>query len=303
MIPNLSNLVNVAAPGAKRRAVLVPVAREQATATPRMACLQVVDKAACRAAFGLVLAEKARGALVMQADSEADAERLHDAELAGQVAPVVYVLRDRSALLDTKPVRLVKQMVATLASALGSSVLEDGGDLGLTVTLTEQYVTKNYAFHRDAELSDPMLQKAVGGAGDFFPFTVVLYLMDEDARGEVPPGQGSTLYNLHQCQGAGPEVKVAACPLANGSMSIFPAADYHAVGPNPGIQRAAIVYKAVLFRSDAVSTRSTETWWEAMSASIAQLSPADFLRLDPPVVLDLCDVLRDATAAHERAGS
>jgi hypothetical protein len=301
MIPNLSNLVNVAAP--KRRAVLVPVAREQATATPRMACLQVVDKAACRAAFDLVLAEKARGALVMQADSEADAERLREAELAGQVAPVVYVLRDRSALLDTKPVRLVKEMVAALANALGSSVLEDGGDLGLTVTLTEQYVTKNYAFHRDAELSDPRLREAVGGADDFFPFTVVLYLMDEDARGEVPAGQGSTLYNLHQCQGAGPEVKVAACPLANGSMSIFPAADYHAVGPNPGIQRAAIVYKAVLFRSDAVSTRSTETWWEAMSAAITQLSPADFLRLDPPVVLDLCDVLRDATAAHERARS
>lgn len=298
MIPNLSSL-NVAAP--KRRAVLVPVAREQATAAPRMACLQIVDKAACRAAFELVLAEKASGAVVMQADSEADAERLREAELAGQVAPVVYVLQDRSALLDTKPVRLVKQMVATLAGALGSGVLEDGGDLGLTVTLTEQYVTKNYAFHRDAELSDPMLREAVGGAGDFFPFTVVLYLMNEDGRGEVPPGQGSTLYNLHQCQGAGPEVRVAACPLANGALSIFPAADYHAVGPNPGIRRAAIVYKAVLFRSDAASMRPTETWWAAMSAAIAQLSPADFLQLDPPVVLDLCDVLRDANAAHERA--
>lgn len=300
MFPDLSRL-DVAAPVAKRRAVLVPVSLEQATSTPRMACLQVVDKAACGAAFELVLAEKERGALVMQADSEADAERLREAELAGQVAPVVYALRDTSALMNTKPVRLVKTMVTELANALGSRVLEDGGDLGLTVTLTESYITKHYMFHKDAELSDPKLREAVAGAGDFFPITIVLYLVDEDAQGEIPPGQGSTLYNLHQCQGAGAEVKVAACPLANGSMSIFPAADYHAVGPNPGVERAAIVYKAVFFRSDAASMRSTEAWWGDVSAAIKGLGSADLLRLDPPVVLDLCDVLRDAAAAHQRA--
>lgn len=292
---------------AKKRIALVPVAAPPKPV--KMVCLQVNDPVMLD---GVSLIMKAWKASAEDEDvryqyDDQDQARVQEArrKLGEEPkAPLLITKEPLVALVQGQKEQLVS-IVATVAQLMGNGVQvfdDPVGNMGFTTTFTRHYHEEGtYDFHTDTSPSDTSeetkdLTKRFGSK-DWLQLTLVHYLVDpmNEAMAIKRPGQGSTLYNPQACPTIHENSQVHYCPLRNGSISIFDGSGHHAVGPNYGVERGAVVYKAVLFKPDAsIRAWSRDQWWDSVNTQIKWMvaKPGSVISVCPPLITRLCDALK-----------
>ena len=284
--------------GGKKRITLQPVARED---RPRLLCLQISDADLLNAALlayqqMLQQVEQRQPTLEdFQLTNEEDAKRVAEELRQGKDVSAVRLVRLPEGTVDrSEPFKAVLAgIVKGYATALACAVFDEMRGLGFATTFLNYYDGDggNYNFHVDMETNDLELEGAIGSK-DWLMLTLVCYLLD-DSDGDAPAGQGSTLYNLVNCAEANPETRTAYCPLRNGLITVFAGTDHHSVGPNFGVKRGTVIYKAVLYTPGAKErVSSIQAWWDKVDrvAGHIERGAPPFKRV-PWQTIKLCDAL------------
>ena len=283
--------------------------REQLVNAPWMLCLQdkdapSLDAARQAKAFLKQYREGFTGAM-KQFDDQADYDRYTAAVAEGKRVPVVtaYKRQILRPILDS--LNIVKErllgLLKSVAAELGAHIWygnphRRGNNMGLEVTYTSEYGEPDYfPFHTDMPESG-VRAHLPSNVGDWTFLTMVYYLLDEDgealAKGRT--GHGSTVYNLQQKHMPDDDTRVAFCPLLNGSITIFNGSKFHAVGPNSGIERGAVVLKAVLYKKTQYRSWTHAEWWRRAQASMLRLAcaPGSGFGHNKHAEQQLCTLLR-----------
>ena len=134
---------------------------------------------------------------------------------------------------------------------------KDGHDgLGYNLTLTERYGGEGVP-HRFHQTIDPERMRRFLPSttrDNWFVMTLVYYCTSQIREATADAvGQNSTLVNMDHDAGENPkeDTQVAFCPMRNGLITILDGSRWHAVGPNYGVPRAAVVLRCVLYKPDA----------------------------------------------------
>lgn len=300
---------------------LVDSARENVVTAlanaPAMLCLQDNRASSLNAALQVLTYLKAhrddgqRNGAPNQYDDEADMRRWEAAAAQGQRLPVVTAFRN--SLLA--PIRLhvdqvkarLRYISSHLASELGASCwlgnpAHPRNNLGWAVSYTDRYgEPDHFNFHTDMP---PGGRRAhlPAGAADWAMLTMVYYILDSEAEELTKDrmGQGSTLYNLQGAAHADANTNVAFCPLKNGSIAVFDGTKYHAVGPNYGVGRGAVIHKCVLHKPMNTSRQWThDVWWKEIQKVLLRMtcSGTEGFGVIPNGQAMLCDTLRPPSGA------
>ena len=289
--------------------------RKQLVNAPWMLCLQDKDASSLDAARQVVaFLKKHRTGFPgtrSQFDDKADYDRHTAAVAAGKRVPVVTFYKPESLLLIDNPLNIVKQRLIRLLKSVATDLsaliwvgkpAEPGNVTGFGVTYTSEYGEPDYfPFHTDMRESGARAHLPPK-VGDWFFLTMVYYLLDEDgeALAKDRTGHGSTLYNLQQKPMPDRDTRVAFCPLMNGSITIFNGSKFHAVGPNFGIERGAVVLKAVLYKPTPHRSWTHAQWWRRAQASMLQLAcaPGSGFGHKKHAEQQLCTLLEPTVAAR-----
>ena len=180
--------------------------------------------------------------------------------------------------------------------------------MGFTTTFTRDYHNQGstYAFHTDTDERE-FDTALIGGSKDWIQLTLLYYLVDpaHESLAASRPGQGSTLYNPQDCETVHEQSQVRYCPLRNGAIAIFDGGMHHAVGPNYGVERGAVVYKAVLFKPEHTTERgwSRQQWWDNVMPAILEIAAqARDVAAVPLETIRLCDALREPDIPGQNVG-
>jgi len=281
---------------------------------PSMMCLQDADAHTLRhAAAAVVLLRnlKTRPQVAFQYDNPKDEARCL---ACGMPAPKAFysdAFREGETLsLEVVQSRLCS-MMAMAAARMGVQVYDArkrkdprGDDnMGFLATLTEYYGCsgmKDFQFHFDTMVDDD--PRRPPDCKNYLQVTIVYYLIDPSKEEEAlrRPGQGSTLYNLEDVPACTPETEVAYAPLRNGRITLLDGSRFHAVGPNFGLERGAVLYKCFLYTSDTERQQSREAWWHRLQSTLLDMAadPAWQLQVAPPRIMKLSDALRPPRARN-----
>ena len=262
---------------------------EQLVNAPWMLCLQDKDDASLAAARRVkaFLKQYRTGyaGTRQQFDDKADQDRYNAAVAAGKRVAVVTLYKPQILRYIEPPLALVRQRLARLMDRVATDLdahiwtgnpNHPRNNMGFEVTYTSEYGEADYfPFHTDMKESGEPAHLPQN-VGDWIFLTMVYYLLDADAEALAREriGHGSTLYNLSQTPRPDDDTRVAFCPLANGAITIFNGSKYHAVGPNFGIERGAVVLKIVLYKRTPYRVWTHDQWWQRVQASILRLACA-----------------------------
>ena len=258
---------------------------------PAMLCLQDKRASSLQAALRVLAYLKehrddgAGGGVSNQYDNKQDMERWEAAKERGEVLPVVAAFNNRMMAPMNAPLYKVYNRLYYLswylARELGAQrffghARTRDNNLGLTVTYTDQYGTpdSDFDFHTDMP-PQGVRQHLPEYAQDWAMLTMVYYLLDSDAEEQTKhrTGQGSTLYNLQGTKRGDANTEVAFCPLKNGSITVFDGTKWHAVGPNYGIGRGAVIHKCVLHKPwNRTRQWSHGEWWRKIQQALLRMT-------------------------------
>lgn len=282
--------------------------REQLVNAPWMLCLQDKDASSLDAARQVkaFLKQYREGfGTRRQFDDEADYARYNAVKAAGKRVPVVTAytpeilrfIRNPLVIVQQRLLRLLKTVATDLSAGIwGGTRAHPRNNMGFVVTYTSEYgEPDHFPFHTDMAESG-VCAHLPPNVGDWLFLTMVYYLLDEDgeALAKDRAGHGSTLYNLQQKTMPDDDTRVAFCPLMNGSITIFSGSKFHAVGPNFGIERGAVVLKAVLYKPTPHRSWTHAQWWQRAQASMLQLAcaPSSGFGHNKHAEQQLCTLLR-----------
>lgn len=258
---------------------------------PAMLCLQDKRASSLQAALRVLVYLKehrndgANRGVSNQYDNKQDMERWEEAKRQGVVLPVVAAFNNHLMAPMNEPLYKVYNRLYYLsyyvARELGAQRFfgragTQDNNLGLTVTYTDKYGTpdSNFDFHTDMP-PQGVRQHLPEYAQDWAMLTMVYYILDSDAEEQTKhrTGQGSTLYNLQGTQRGDANTEVAFCPLKNGSITVFDGTKWHAVGPNYGIGRGAVIHKCVLHKPwNARRQWSHGEWWRKIQQALLKMT-------------------------------
>lgn len=280
---------------------------------PAMLCLQDENSAslvAARTTLSMMKDDVGNNKGVLnQFDDMQDHARYKAALAAGKLPAKI------SAFLKTeardKILEPIKERLRTISSSvardLGASIWEGNekdplNNMGFVTTYTDRYdEVKHYKFHQD--IMETGHKRFLPNSADWIMLTMVYYLLDQAGEEATRPrvGQGSTLYNLNDVAKADADTQVAYCPLQNGSITIFDGSRWHAVGPNYGIGRGAVIHKVVLYKPGAPQRAwSRGQWWQRAQQSMLRLAcdPANSFSTTQHGTTDLCVALKPPNDAE-----
>ena len=280
---------------------------------PAMLCLQDKNSASLAAARTTLSVMKDdvgnNKALRPQFDSMQDEVRYNAALRAGESPARVSEFSKTEA--RDKILEPIKERLRTISSSvardLGASIWEGNekdpqNNMGFVTTYTDKYdEVEHYKFHQDITETGP--RRFLPNSADWIMLTMVYYLLDQAGEEATRPrvGQGSTLYNLNDVERADADTQVAYCPLQNGSITIFDGSRWHAVGPNYGIGRGAVIHKVVLYKPGAPQRAwSRKQWWQRAQQSMLRLAcdPASSFSTTQHGKTDLCVALKPPNDAE-----
>ena len=243
-------------------------------------------------------------------DDKEDEQR-YKAAIAEGKQPSRVTLFQPSLVYRHHGVRVVKDrlivLVHNVALALkakvwiGDDALQRAQGMGWSISYNDKYGTEidNYRFHQDAPETHPSFENVMPRNSGWIMLTLVYYLLDptDEPTAAQRVGQGSTLYNFQGTKEPNGDTPVAFCKLANGSISILDSSRWHAVGPNYGIGRGAVVLKVVLYKPLFPIIEkywSHEEWWTRAQAAMLRLAcdPRNGFGLMPHGQASLCDVVQ-----------
>jgi hypothetical protein len=263
--------------------ILIPIEKH-------MCCVQVTDTNELKAAHSALeqwSAYSKETKLVPQHDNEEDHMK-HESEeeqLSGEAkeklikekgvnySPLPYAIpKDAS---PTDPVLLHKKRLIFIVGEIAKILEATVHTVEFATTITKTQGTNNYKFHQDLTHDSKI---AIGNdlkTNDFIQLTLVYYLVAESdkeaAENSTKVGQGSTLYKGKNNGRLLLDGKVSHCALRNGSISVFDGSHYHAVGPNFGVERGAVVYKVVLHGCSC----PPNGWWKAVECALNTVVESD----------------------------
>lgn len=262
------------------------------TRAPDMLCLKDTRASSLRAGQQVLdylkehrLDGRSAGA-VNQYDDAADMRRWEEAERRGVILPVVTAFKSVLTAPIENQLNQVKDRLSFLSLRLASELqasrflgnpLNRENNLGWTVTYTDRYGDpSNFYFHTDMPPQGRRVHLPPGAmGGDWAMVTMVYYILDPQAEllAKDRRGQGSTLYNQQGAMYPDADTEVAFCPLENGMITIFDGTKWHAVGPNYGVARGAVIHKFVLHKPEHTSRRwGHGDWWKEIQRVLLEIA-------------------------------
>lgn len=261
------------------------------SSNPQILCMSL-DVGICKHDYDIIMESYSSYEPDFKPDFDDDEDKVENQKRKRQKLPAPEVNKAANSNFfndKLKIIHVLEEMIKGIEEKLIAIAFKDSKKLGFSVSIHEQYLHKTHIFHTDFPRDfDPRTWSNLFASEyvrnddtkynainqmfyDFkykLPLTFVVYMMKDDCP-STPSGLGGTVVTSkdHSSRTYEDTTLVYTCQLTNCGICLFPGFNMHAVAPNPGIERATVVYKIILLSKHLIT-------WDNVARHIQENHPS-----------------------------